>query len=476
MNCIHGFADRRGLPNIRPSHWHRTLLVFGLLIGSANAAGQSTLADRVDGLVAPLVEAHQFMGAVVMTRHGEVVYQAGFGMANHEAGLEFSPDTPSDGGSLAKTFTAAGLQWLAHDGKIELDAPVTRYLRDYPHAETTVRQLISHSNGLPPYYEFFDPFFRPDEVRSTQAMLQVVSREAPVPRFVPGSRFEYSNFAFDLGALIIEQVSGLSYEEFLTERFFSALDMQSTFARPARLADWQGVRTKGYRWDGKAWEVVEVFDMEGFLGASNLYFSALDLSRWASANAAGTALPEAVSEQGQERALIAGRPSYINGLSWYCSEDNVRCYYTGDINAFHGFVYWDSERKETVSLLSNSSLAFWQVFTLQRQLVAALAEEEVNPERKPDFEILEDEDRALFTGTFTTADDQFEVQISNAGENLQIRMGSGLEFDAFQVGPDTLYVPGPDLVVAFSGGLPPTTVHLRSMFLDKTATRGGESH
>jgi len=447
------------------------LVVFsGLLAGSANTTQKIALTSRVDALLAPLVAANEFTGAVVLARRGEVLYQAGFGMANREAGLAFTPNTASDGGSLAKTFTAAGLQWLAHEGQVDLDAPVTRYLSEYPHAETTVRQLISHTNGLPPYYEFFDAYFEPNEIRTTKAMLKVVAEEQPMPIFPPGSQFEYSNFGFDLAALIIERVSQQSYEAFMTSRFFSPLKMHSTFARPARFADWQGVRTMGYEWYDTAWEGVDVYDLEAFLGASNLYFSALDLSHWASANAAGTALPSAVYEAGQKRVLIAGRPSSINGLSWYCSEDNLRCYYTGDINAFHGFVYWDRAREEAVAFVSNSSLPFWPMFTLQRQLVAALAGEPVESEKKPQFDVIDLNNRSALVGTYISAD-QLEVNVSDSNASLLISFGGGLKFEAFQVGADTLYVPGPDMIVAFSGGLPPTTIHLRSMFLDTVAKR-----
>lgn len=189
-------------------------------------------------------------------------------------------------GLLPKTLTAAGVWWLAHEGRVDLDAPVVRYLPEFPHPQTKVRHLISHCDGLP-NYEFFDPHFAKDEVRTTQAMLGIVARHAPTPSFPPGSRFEYTNFGFDVAALVIERISGQSDETLLHERFFSRLDMRASFARPGRLADWQGVRTLGYLWRNDAWTPYEVYDMEGLLGASNIYFSATDLSRWASAYASG---------------------------------------------------------------------------------------------------------------------------------------------------------------------------------------------
>lgn len=288
------------------------LLVLAAVVSLAGCAPddrEAALARRVEDAVAPLVAAHQFSGAIVLTRGGEVVFRRGYGMANHDAAVPFTPDTPSDGGSLAKTFTAAALQWLAHEGRVDLDAPVSRYLPDFPHAGTTLRHLISHSNGLPPDYAFFDAHFAPTDLRTTEAMLRVLARTQPMPAFPPGSRFEYSNFAWDLAALVIERVTGRPYETVLRERFFSRLSMQASFARPARLADWRGVRTLGYRWHDGRWTLVDVFDFEVFLGASNLYFSAADLGRWASASAGGRVRQQQLAAAMADRdgAADAGR-------------------------------------------------------------------------------------------------------------------------------------------------------------------------
>lgn len=440
-----------------------------VLTALAGAAAGESLQARIDALLAPRVAAKEFSGAVVLTRRGEVVYQRGFGIANHAAGAAFTHETPADGASLAKTFTAAGLWWLVHEGKIEIDAPVTRYLPEYPHAQTTVRHLIAHSNGLPPYYEFFDSYFAKDEVRTTRAMLRVVAQQAPQPSFAPGSRFEYSNLGFDTAALLIEQVSRQDYESFMRERFFERLGMRS-FARPARFAEWKGVRTQGYRWRDGAWKVFDVFDMEAFLGASNLYFSAADLGRWANANAAGTAVPAAVFAAGQQRSLIGGQPAPMTGLSWYCDDRGLRCYYTGSLNAFHSFAYWDRERDESVAFVSNSSLPPWQTISLQRELVAVLAGRPARIEAAPSFERFDKSTRAAVAGVYF-AEGLGTVRVSSGAAGLRLQIGGGLEFDVFQVSREVFYVPGPDYWLAFSGGPRPEAMHIRSMFIDTVARR-----
>jgi CubicO group peptidase (beta-lactamase class C family) len=447
-------------------------VVVALLAGCATPAHDPALEQRVEAAIAPLVAAHEFSGAIVLARRGQVVYQRGFGLANQAAVVAFTPDTPSDGGSLAKTFTAAGLWWLAHEGRIEIDAPVTRYLPQYPHAQTTVRQLIDHSNGLPAGYAFFDPHFGADELRATEAMLAAVARAVPVPAFVPGARFEYSSFGFDVAALLIERVSGQRFEAFVGGRFFEPLDMRSSFARPARLADWQGVRTLGYRWRDGAWQVVDVYDREAFLGGSNFHFSTADLARWASAHALGHALPRAAFEAGQQRSRIGGQLSPMTGLSWYCDDSGNRCYYTGSLNAFHGLVYWDRVSGDAAAFMSNSSLPPWRVIGLQRELVAALARRSAKAEPPTGFERFDRKTRAAIAGTYV-AEGLGVLTVRMADGRPRLRIGEGLEFDLFPVSREVFYAPGPDYWLAFSGGQTPAALHLRSMFVDVVARRRG---
>jgi CubicO group peptidase (beta-lactamase class C family) len=429
-----------------------------------------TAADsaRAASVLPPLVERHQFMGAIALVRDGAVVYSEGAGMADVAAGQSFTPHTPADGASLAKTFTAATLWSLVHEGKIAVDTPVTAYLPDYPHAGTTVRQLIAHTNGLPPYYEVFDPYFQEGEVRTTEALLSVVGRHMPAPGFPPGTRFEYSNLGFDAAALVIERITGQPIATVLRDRFFTPLGLDSAFARPARLADWRGPRTLGHRWADSAWVVVDVFDNEAFIGASNLYFSALDLARWAGANADGRALPPAVARLGAERPRIDGRPSPINGLSWYCDATETRCYYTGAINAFNSLAYWDRSRREGIAMISNSDLAPWTMVTLHRALIDALAGRMVKRAPDPTFVVVAKQELRALAGRYVAAGlDTLHVTV--AGDGLRLRVGSGLEFDVFHVRPDAFYVPGPDWVFGVSGVGAARRLHVRSIFVDAEA-------
>ena len=425
---------------------------------------------RLDAILAPLAEAHEFMGAVAFARDGEVVHARGTGMSDVAAGRAFTPETPADGGSLAKTLTAAAVWTLAHEGRIALDTVVTAYLPDYPHAGTTVRHLIAHTSGLPPYYEQFDPFFGPQELRTTEGLLAVVRRAMPRPRFTPGSRFEYSNLGFDAAALVVERVADRPIATVFRERFFEPLGMHSAFVRPARLADFPEPRTLGHRWADTAWVVIDVFDNEGFVGGSNVYVSAVDLGRWAAAFASGSVLPDAVFGPGQSPAIIDGRASPITGLSWYCDDTGSRCHYTGAINAFHSLAYWDRTRGAAVAMVSNSDIPPWTLITLQRDLVAVLEGREPDRSVRPDLELVDAGSPEGVSGRYAGAGGD-TLTVFEAPDGLRMRVGGGLEFDVFQVAPDVFYVPGPDYFVGFSTEADSRRMHVRSMYVDFVASR-----
>ncbi len=435
-------------------------------IAPTSTASTGDLTDRVDALVAPFVAEHEFSGAIVMARGDQIVYARGFGMANHAVGVAFTPHTPVDGGSLAKTFTAAGILWLAHDGNIELGAAVQEYVPEYPHPQTTVRQLLSHSNGLPLDYELFDDYFKPDEVRTTSGMLRIVTRQAVQPSFAPGTQYEYSNLGFDTAALVIERVTGQSYEDFVKERFFSRLGLQSSFARPARLADWEGVRTVGYRWREGTWQPHDALDGEGFLGGSNFYFSAADLVRWGSANASGSALPEPVFEAGQQQLIVGGLPLQVTGLSWYCDDRKIRCNYSGHHVGFHSFLFWDRERNETLAFVSNSTLPAWKIAILQRELVNALASHPPDVDTSVAFVDIPKIDPAEVAGTYLAPAIPAVTITAGEGGGFKIRWGEGLEYDAYPADFQVLYVPGLDFYLAFSGDKGARALHVKAQELN----------
>ncbi len=245
------------------------------------------LGTKIDEFVARLVP-WGFSGAIIVAKDGKVLLSKGYGLANREKKIAFTPETVSSIGSITKQFTAAAILKLEMQGKLKVSDPISKYLPDVPadKADITIHHLLTHTAGLRGDFggRDSDPISRDDLVKLVLA--------APL-KSKPGERYEYSNEGFSLVGAIVERVSGQTYESFLSENFFKPAGMTSTgyvLAKwaPERLArgyvdgeEWGSITEKGWGPDGPGW----------YLKANGgIHSTILDMYRWHLALAGDTIL------------------------------------------------------------------------------------------------------------------------------------------------------------------------------------------
>ena len=163
-----------------------------------------------------------FGGAILVEVHDTLILKAGYGWANREERLPFTPQTIAQIGSLTKQFTATAILSLAHDGLVDLDDTAGAYLPDAaePGASLTLRQLLTHTAGMPEYCGHdFERYSIHDLLTKCMATPLL---------YPPGTDYAYSNPGFSVLGAIVQRVSGQSYESFLRDRFFTPLGITHT--------------------------------------------------------------------------------------------------------------------------------------------------------------------------------------------------------------------------------------------------------
>lgn len=192
--------------------------------------------QRIDRFVAERMAQGQVPGlALSVLQEGRPAYLRGYGQADLEQGIPVTEATPFAVGSTTKGMTALAVMKLVEEGRLDLDAPVQGYLGGLsftdPRARAiTLRQLLSHTSGLPASAAFDgsqDAAALERQVRAAAATF--LSRD-------PGSGYEYANDGFNLAGWVIQQVSGLPYESYLQRHLFTPLGMQDTTFDPERAA------------------------------------------------------------------------------------------------------------------------------------------------------------------------------------------------------------------------------------------------
>jgi CubicO group peptidase (beta-lactamase class C family) len=195
-------------------------------MGSRATAGGAF--DAVRELIrARLVEQSVPSLAVAVARHGEIIWEEGFGWADREERAPATEHTLYSLASISKPITATGLMVLKEQGKLDTDRPANEYLGAAKltawvgdAADATVRRVANHTSGLPLHAHFFyedEPYPRPPMDETIRRYGNLV---AP-----PGEKYQYSNLGYGILDHIISRLSGKSYPEFMREEVFLPLGM-----------------------------------------------------------------------------------------------------------------------------------------------------------------------------------------------------------------------------------------------------------
>jgi CubicO group peptidase (beta-lactamase class C family) len=258
-----------GVPDARPTRGVRiapasrvlgmlslglALIAFGLTSANAAAASQTdSQFSAVDGFIEAEMRALNIPGLALGIVHGDqIVHLRGFGIADPN-GRAVTPQTPFVLGSTSKAFTALAVMQLVEQGKIDLDAPVRRYLAWFQltaggaSPPVTIRNLLHHTSGLS---QASGRENLADGDASTDALERNVRRLATArPTVSAETEFQYSNANYDVLGLIVQTVAGQSFENYIRTQVFAPLAMQHSFMS-ASDAQRAGLATGYYPWFG----------------------------------------------------------------------------------------------------------------------------------------------------------------------------------------------------------------------------------
>jgi CubicO group peptidase (beta-lactamase class C family) len=422
-------------------------LVMAALWASAGLVTSSSQKSSgpLDAFFSDLHRRGLFDGAVAISDSGDTVFEKGFGSANAARGVPFTPDTPADGASLAKTFTAALILSLQRERRLDLDTAAQLLLPELPYPTVTLRHLLAHTSGIPVAdYDFFDAYISKGQVRTTETLLRVLGELKLPLRSPPDTSFEYSSLGYDLAALAAVRAAGKPYFDLLKDRFFTPLGMSSAFVRPGRLSEFPGVRTLAYRRDSGRTVLNDVFDLEAFHGGSNIYLSARDLDKW---NRAFLTSNTPGGPDGLEFARIGTSSSGLTLGSWYRALDGGSFWYSGHLQGFHAEAFRDVKTRQSIVYMSNNTIEPWLQKGVIRSVRAILGGGIVQAPRAPAVDEISRQDRAAFSGTWMLRDQALQLEGSPVGTFVT---RGGARYPAFPEGRKFFYVPGADFILGLS--------------------------
>ncbi len=292
---------------------------------TARSAADSA-AHAIDAYVKPLVARGDLSGQLLVHRHGRLVAERSYGMANAELRSPVTPETRFNVASVTKPMTSTIAIQLITEGKLALDDSIGRWLPDFPKGDSIrVEHLLRHRSGIP--HETV-----PDsEMTRPYTAAQVVERARRLPLdWSPGSRGGYSSGGFEVLARVLELASGKSYSALLAERVFGPLRMTHSAHADSR-ALLPG-RATGYVPGADTLENAPLQDFSALVGAGSVWSTARDLHRLVAGLVAGT-LGEGPRQSFVRGGVLdfSGRTGGFKAWAMWDSTSGVEAVFVGNL-------------------------------------------------------------------------------------------------------------------------------------------------
>lgn len=366
--------------------------------------------------------------AVGVAVDGQPVLAQGAGMADLEHDVPITPETIFEAGSVSKQFTAAAVLLLARDGKLSLDAPVRTYLPEVPDYGTpiTVRQLLTHTSGLRDWgnLQAIAGWPRTSRAYTHAHVLDIVGHQK-VLNFTPGTHWSYSNTGYNLAAILVGRLSGMSFADFTRTRIFEPLGMTRTSWRDDHTRIVKGRAVAYARRDGAFHSLMPFEDVYGNGG---LLTTVGDLLKWNENFVRPTVGDAAFVREQQQMVGFSGVPGHGYGLGlMFDDRRGVRQVdHSGSTAGYVAHLARYPDQRVSVAVLCNRSdggatQKAYDVADLYLADRAPLA-----PVPTSTY-ALNDADRARLQGTYRSqADGGSAITLVRDGGNLRIEGGARL--------------------------------------------------
>jgi CubicO group peptidase (beta-lactamase class C family) len=191
---------------------------------------QSLGTDKIKALVDTITANKSFNGVILYAENGKSVYETAIGYRTYAHKKVLKKTDIFELASVSKQFCALVIMQLKEKGLLQYDDLVEKYL-DIPYKGITIRNLLTHTGGLPDYQQIMDQNWDKRKVANNNDIIEYLNKYHPPRLFAPGEKYTYSNTGYVLLASIAEKASGRDFIEYCNTEIFQKLGMKHTAIR-----------------------------------------------------------------------------------------------------------------------------------------------------------------------------------------------------------------------------------------------------
>jgi len=208
----------------------KIILVFSFALVAELSLAQQMSPQTIHALVDSITVNKSFNGVILIAENGKPIYSNAIGYRTYADKKALKQTDIFELASVSKQFCALVIMQLKEKGLLQYDDLVEKYL-DIPYKGITIRNLLTHTSGLPDYQQIMDLNWDKSKVANNNDIIAYLNKFHPPQLFAPGEKYTYSNTGYVLLASIAEKASGRDFIEYCNTEIFKKLGMKSTAIR-----------------------------------------------------------------------------------------------------------------------------------------------------------------------------------------------------------------------------------------------------
>lgn len=390
-------------------------LLVTILALSFLAKGYAQALDKakLDQFFDQLVKKNKAMGSLVIAKDGQLLYtrSIGFSQQNGAEKKSLTTETRMRVGSVTKMFTTALVLQLVEEGKMKLADRLDSFFPQIPNADKiTIEQLLGHRSGIHDISEDRDFRSRRAEGLTKDELLALMVKSKP--DFEPGAKFAYSNTSFQLLGMLVEKLTGTSYQKALAGRIAEKIGLHDTYAATGNI-DSNKAENISYRFVTD-WQPGPQTHASLLFGSGAVVSTSADLAKFIRALFEGKLVSQKSLAQ-----MTAMKDGYGLGMDTFAFAGKTFYGHTGGIDNFGSWLAYLPDEKLTVVYVSNA-----KVYPVARIMDGVINIYYNKPFTIPSFETIPVSPEVLdkYVGVYSNAEATVKFIVSRNDTTLFVQM------------------------------------------------------
>lgn len=369
----------------------------------------------------------QFNGNVLIINEGQEILKKSYGFSNRETKEKLNENSVFELASLSKQFTAAGIILLKQEGKLKYTDKVSDILPELEFCENvTIKNLLNHSSGIPEYLGIMINNWDKKIIATNKNVIEVLSNKVDRLKFIPNSKFNYSNSNYVILASIIERISQKSYSDFMMDYIFKPLNMQNTSIvnrhyKPKKINNYAYGYVQGENQNIVLPDTLEylkyVIFLDGIVGDGMVNSTTNDLKKWDQALRNHSLITE------KELDFVTKLDTFNNGkintysFGWKIKqgEEDIKMSHSGSWPGYVTYISRDLKNRNLIIILQN----FDEIVLPIKSIEEILKEKPLTEKYKKEIK-LSNTNLEKYVGEYEDTEDSNSITNFTLGENAII--------------------------------------------------------